>query len=180
MKKESRWNLANLGEYAPYFLIFKNAIEKVVREYAEHLTETLPIDKESGQPDFEKLKIQCANLKIAKDKASDLLDFYYACYLTMATKIDDVPVIPTEHPDVVNTEEEAWKEGLEASIDAGKNVKEKITLDNLRDAIQGVYTEKDIEDIKSRLPKDKEGFNNHNCEEEQEDERTNEAGEETV
>lgn len=101
MKKESRWNLANLGEYAPYFLIFKNAIEKVVREYAEHLTETLPIDKESGQPDFEQLKIQCTNLKIAKDKAADLLDFYYACYLTMATKIDDVPIIPTEHPDIV-------------------------------------------------------------------------------
>ena len=108
MKKESRWNLTNLGEYAPYFLIFKNAIERVVRDYAEHLTETLPIDKESGQPDFEVLKTQCNNLKIAKDKAADLLDFYYACYLTMATKIDDIPIIPTEHKE--ETEDEGTNE----------------------------------------------------------------------
>lgn len=106
MKKETRWNLANLGEYAPYFLIFKNAIEKVVREYAERLTETLPIDTESGQPDFEKLKVQCTNLKIARDKAATMLDWYYACYLTMATKIDDIPVIPTEHPEVEEKKEE--------------------------------------------------------------------------
>lgn len=101
MKKETRWDLKKLGEYAPYFLIFKNAVDKVVREYAEHLTETLPIDKENGQPDFEKLKVQCKNLKIAKDKSAELLDWYYATYLTMATNIDDIPVIPTEHKDVI-------------------------------------------------------------------------------
>jgi len=108
MKKESRWNLVNLGEYAPYFLIFKNAIERVVRDYAEHLTETLPIDKESGQPDFEALKTQCNNLKIAKDKAAQLLDWYYSCYLTMATKIGDIPVIPTENKE--ETEDEGTNE----------------------------------------------------------------------
>ena len=116
MKKESRWNLANLGEYAPYFLIFKNAIEKVVREYAEHLTETLPIDVESGQPDFEKLKVQCANLKIAKDKAATMLDWYYACYLTMATKIDDIPVIPTEHIVKEEQEDERTNEAGEETV----------------------------------------------------------------
>ena len=111
MKKESRWELKALGEYAPYFLIFKNAIERVVRDYAEHLTETLPIDKESGQPDFELLKTQCNNLKIAKDRAAQMLDWYYACYLTMATKIDDVPIIPTEHPEVEEKKEETEDEG---------------------------------------------------------------------
>lgn len=106
MKKETRWNLKNLGEYAPYFLIFKNAVEKVVREYAESLTETLPIDKESGQPDYDKLMVQCKNLKIARDKASEMLDWYYACYLTMATKIDDIPIIPTEHIETKEEKEE--------------------------------------------------------------------------
>lgn len=115
MKKETRWNLSNLGEYAPYFLIFKNAIEKVVREYAEHLTESLPIDKESGQPDYEKLMMQCKNLKTARDKASEMLDWYYASYLTMATKIDDIPVIPTEHIEVEEKKEEQGDEGANES-----------------------------------------------------------------
>lgn len=104
--KETRWELKKLGEYALYFLIFKNAIDKVVREYAEHLTETLPIDKETGQPDYDKLMVQCKNLKTARDKASDMLDWYYACYLTMANKLDDIPIIPTEHIEVEEKKEE--------------------------------------------------------------------------
>ena len=128
MKKESRWDLSKLGEYAPYFLIFKNAVDKVVREYAEHLTETLPIDKESGQPDFEKLKVQCKNLKIARDKADELLSWYYACYLTMVSKIDDIPVIPTEHTDIIPND-------ISSAVDATKEEKEAIMLNNLKDAI---------------------------------------------
>lgn len=137
----SRWNLKALGEYAPYFLVFKNAVEKVVREYAESLTEHLPIDKESGQPDFEALKIQCKNLKIAKDKAAELLDWYYSCYITIANGIDDIPIIPTEHPDAVNVQ----------PLYSCPN--EKPEIKELKDDIQS-------EEVK--------------------DERTDEAGEETV
>ena len=101
--KETRWDLKALKEYARYFLIFKNAIDRVVRDYAEHCTEQLPIDKESGQPDLDKLMIQCKNLKIARDKADDMLDWYYATYLTLATKVDEEPKIPVE---VKETEED--------------------------------------------------------------------------
>ena len=58
---------------------------------------------------------------------------------------------------------EKWKENLAKTIDAGKDAKENVLLNNLRNAIN--YTPEDIEDIKSRLPKSREDFLNHNCEE---------------
>lgn len=126
--KETRWELKKLGEYARYFLIVKNAVDKVVREYTETLTEHLNIDKESGQPDFEQLKIQCTNIKIARDKADELLSWYYACYLTMATKLDDIPIIPTEHHDIVPND-------ISSAVDATKEEKENMMLNNLKCAV---------------------------------------------
>lgn len=180
-KKETRWNLAELGRYARYFLIFKNAVDRVVRSYAESCTEQVPVD-ENGQPNFELVAKQCNNLMIAKDRADELLDWYYVTYKTMAMNEKEPEVIKT--PDDIQSEEvkteynpveddeawEKWKKGLEESIDAGKNTKEKVMIDNLRDAIDGTYTDTDIELIKSRLP----------ISEEVKDEGTDKAGEETV
>ena len=180
-KKETRWNLAELGRYARYFLIFKNAVDRVVRSYAESCTEQVPVD-ENGQPNFELVAKQCNNLMIAKDRADELLDWYYVTYKTMAMNEKEPEVIKT--PDDIQSEEvkteynpveddeawEKWKKGLEESIDAGKNTKDKVMIDNLRDAIDGTYTDTDIELIKSRLP----------ISEEVKDEGTDKAGEETV
>lgn len=102
-KKETRWNLKALGEYARYFLIVKNAVDRVVREYTESLTERLNIDKKSNQPDFIQLKTQCMNIKIARDKADELLSWYYSCYLAISMNDKDPEVIKT--PDDIQSEE---------------------------------------------------------------------------
>lgn len=102
-KKETKWNLKALGEYARYFLIVKNAVDRVVREYTESLTERLSIDKESNQPDFTQLKTQCINIKIARDKADELLSWYYSCYLAISMNDKELEVIKT--PDDIQSEE---------------------------------------------------------------------------
>ena len=102
-KKETRWNLKTLGEYARYFLIVKNAVDRVVREYTESLTERLNIDKESNQPDFTQLKTQCMNIKIARDKADELLSWYYSCYLAISMNDKKPEVIKI--PDDIQSEE---------------------------------------------------------------------------
>lgn len=101
-KKETRWNLAELGRYARYFLIFKNAVDRVVRSYAESCTEQVPVD-ENGQPNFELVAKQCNNLMIAKDRADELLDWYYVTYKTMAMNDKEPEVIKT--PDDIQSEE---------------------------------------------------------------------------
>jgi hypothetical protein len=101
-KKETRWNLAELGRYARYFLIFKNAVDRVVRSYAESCTERVPVD-ENGEPNFELVAKQCNNLMIAKDKADSLLDWYYVTYKTMAMNDKEPEVIKT--PDDIQSEE---------------------------------------------------------------------------
>lgn len=101
-KKETRWNLAELGRYARYFLIFKNAVDRVVRSYAEACTEQVPVD-ENGEPNFELVAKQCKNLMIAKDRADELLDWYYVTYKTMAMNDKDPEVIKT--PDDIQSEE---------------------------------------------------------------------------
>lgn len=101
-KKETRWNLAELGRYARYFLIFKNAVDRVVRTYAESCTEQVPVD-ENGQPNFELVAKQCNNLMIAKDRADELLDWYYVTYKAMAMNDKEPEVIKT--PDDIQSEE---------------------------------------------------------------------------
>lgn len=99
----SKWNLKALGEYARYFLIVKNAVDRVVREYTESLTERLNIDEESNQPDFAQLMTQCKNIKIARDKADELLSWYYSCYLAIVMNEKKPEVIKT--PDDIQSEE---------------------------------------------------------------------------
>lgn len=116
-KNETRWNLKALGEYARYFLIVKNAVDRVVREYTESLTERLNIDKESNQPDFTQLKTQCMNIKIARDRADELLSWYYSCYLAiLAISMND------KEPEVIKTPDDIQSEEVkdEGTDEAGK------------------------------------------------------------
>lgn len=162
-KKETRWNLKALGEYARYFLIVKNAVDRVVREYTESLTERLNIDEESNQPDFAQLMTQCKNIKIARDKADELLSWYYSCYLAIVMNEKEPEVIKT--PDDIQSEEVKnitvtplyscpIPNDISSAVDATKEEKEAIMLNNLKDAVRS--------------------------KEELEDEGADEAGEETV
>ena len=46
----------------------------------------------------------------------------------MVSKIDDIPVIPTEHTDIIPND-------ISSAVDATKEEKEAIMLNNLKDAI---------------------------------------------
>lgn len=91
------YNLENLGEYATYFSIFLESINDILKGYADGMMQKLPIDKD-GKPDYEAVASHAKNLKVATDKAKNMLDYYYAAYLTMANSMEK----ETENDEGVN------------------------------------------------------------------------------
>lgn len=78
------YNVQALGEYAAPFVIFKECVKNILKEYAETMMDKVAIDRESGKPDYDQVTAACKNMLIAYEKSRSMLDIYYCCYLAMA------------------------------------------------------------------------------------------------
>lgn len=78
------YDVRALGEYAAPFVIFKECVKDILKQYAETMMDKVSIDRETGKPDYDQVTAACKNMLIAYEKSRSMLDIYYCCYLAMA------------------------------------------------------------------------------------------------